>query len=135
MMMWADVFWHHPDLIAEVPDDILLLDWWYEVKEHFETVARITGAGRRCYVCPGTASWISFFPRLETSIANIRGFVRDGLAAGAEGMLLTDWGDGGHYQMFSGLLVPLPLGGGVRLDGEHDRERRLRPRLRPSLPG
>ena len=110
MMMWADVFWHHPDLIPEVPDDILLLDWWYEVKEHFETVARITGAGRRCYVCPGTASWISLFPRLETSIANIRGFVRDGLAAGAEGMLLTDWGDGGHYQMLSGSWYPFLWG-------------------------
>lgn len=110
MMMWADVFWHHPDLIGEVPEDILLLDWWYEVKERYETVARITAAGRRCYVCPGTSSWISLFPRLETAIANIRGFVRDGLAAGAEGMLLTDWGDGGHYQMLSGSWYPFLWG-------------------------
>lgn len=109
-MMWADVFWHYPELIGDVPEDILLLDWWYEVKEHFETVDRIAAAGRRFYVCPGTASWISLFPRLETAIANIRGFVRDGLAAGTEGMLLTDWGDGGHYQLLSGSWYPFLWG-------------------------
>lgn len=109
-MMWADVFWHYPELIGDVPEDILLLDWWYEVKEHFETVDRIAAAGRRFYVCPGTASWISLFPRLETAIANTRGFVRDGLAAGTEGMLITDWGDGGHYQLLSGSWYPFLWG-------------------------
>jgi hypothetical protein len=105
-MMWADVFWHHPELVGEVPDDVLLLDWWYEVKERFETVDVIAKAGRRFYVCPGTASWISLYPRTETAFANIHGFVRDGLAAGAEGMLLTDWGDGGHYQLLSHSWYP-----------------------------
>jgi hypothetical protein len=100
-MMWADVFWHHPELVGDVPEEILLLDWWYEVKERHETVEVIAAAGRRFYVCPGTASWISLYPRTETAFANIAGFVRDGLAAGAAGMLLTDWGDGGHYQLLS----------------------------------
>jgi hypothetical protein len=106
MMMWADMFWHHPDLIPELPEDILLLDWWYERKERYETVDALAEAGRRFYVCPGTSSWSSLFPRLENAIANIRGFVRDGVAAGAEGMLLTDWGDGGHYQPLSQSRYP-----------------------------
>jgi hexosaminidase len=101
MMMWADVLPHHPDLIAELPDDILLLDWWYEAKPRYDTVDALARAGREFYVCPGTASWSTLFPRLENAIVNIRTFVRDGIAAGATGMLLTDWGDGGHYQMIS----------------------------------
>ncbi|MGH2535568.1 MAG: beta-N-acetylhexosaminidase [Thermomicrobiales bacterium] len=105
-MIWADMFWHHPDLIAEMPEDILFLDWWYEQKEHFDTVDVIAQAGRRFWVCPGTSSWISFFPRIENAVSNIQTFVRDGVAAGAEGMLLTDWGDGGHYQMLSNSWYP-----------------------------
>lgn len=100
-MIWADVFWHYPDLVSQLPDDIVLLDWWYEVKERYDTVDVIARSGRRFYVCPGTSSWSALFPRLETAIANIQRFVRDGVAAGAEGMLVTDWGDDGHYQLSS----------------------------------
>jgi len=105
-MMWADMFWHHPDLIPEFPEDILLLDWWYERKDRHDTVDPIAKSGRRFYVCPGTSSWTALFPRLENAIANIRTFVRDGVEAGAEGMLLTDWGDGGHYQLLSHSWYP-----------------------------
>ncbi|MGH2560183.1 MAG: glycoside hydrolase family 20 zincin-like fold domain-containing protein [Thermomicrobiales bacterium] len=105
-MMWADMFWHHPDLIVEMPEEILFLDWWYERKERFDTVDAIASAGRRFWVCPGTSSWTTFFPRIENAVANIETFVRDGVAAGAEGMLLTDWGDGGHYQMLSNSWYP-----------------------------
>jgi hypothetical protein len=106
MMMWADMFWHYPDLIGEMPEDILFLDWWYEPKERYATVDAIAKAGRRFYVCPGTSSWSSFFPRLDNAIHNIRTFVHDGVEAGAEGMLLTDWGDGGHYQPLSNSWYP-----------------------------
>jgi len=98
MMMWADVFWHYPEMMDDVPDDIVLLDWWYEPKERYDTVDKLTG--RRFYVCPGTGAWLSLFPRVERAIANVQGFVRDGVAAGAEGMLMTDWGDFGHFTMF-----------------------------------
>jgi hypothetical protein len=106
MMMWADMFWHHPELITEFPEDILLLDWWYEQKDRYESVEVLAQAGRRFYVCPGTSSWSALFPRLENAVANIRGFVRDGVAAGAAGMLLTDWGDDGHYQLLSHSWYP-----------------------------
>lgn len=98
MMMWADVFWHYPELVGELPDDIVLLDWWYEPKERYDTVGKLQG--RRFYVCPGTGAWLSLFPRVERAIVNVQGFVRDGVAAGAEGMLMTDWGDYGHFTMF-----------------------------------
>jgi hypothetical protein len=98
MMMWADVFWHYPELVVEVPEDIVLLDWWYEPKARYDSVEKLKG--RRFYVCPGSGAWLSLFPRVERAIANIEGFVRAGVDAGAEGMLMTDWGDYGHFGMF-----------------------------------
>lgn len=105
-MVWADMFWHHPELVAEFPDDIILLDWWYEAKDDYATVEVIANAGRRFYVCPGSSSWQALYPRLDNAIANIQGFVRAGIAAGCEGMLMTDWGDQGHYQPLSNSWYP-----------------------------
>jgi|SRR5579884_217571 len=110
MMMWADMMKYYEPLIPELPEDILLLDWEYEPQAHYATLDALAAAKRRFYACPGTSSWISLFPRLDNAIANIRGFVQDGIAAGAEGMLLTDWGDGGHYQHLSHSWYPYLFG-------------------------
>lgn len=95
---WGDILLHHPELIGDVPDDVTLLDWHYAPADEYPTVKTFAQAGRRFWVCPGVGSWNSLFPRLYEANVNIRNFVRDGVAAGAEGMLNTDWGDHGHYQ-------------------------------------
>jgi hexosaminidase len=95
---WGDILLHHPELISEVPDDVTLLDWGYAPADEYPTVKMFSKAGRRFWVCPGVGSWNSIFPRLYDANTNIRNYVRDGIAAGAEGMLNTDWGDAGHYQ-------------------------------------
>jgi hexosaminidase len=106
MMMWADVLKLHPELIGELPDDVLLLDWWYEARPRYETLDALAASGRPFWVCPGTSSWTTLFPRLENAVANTRDYVRQGIAAGASGMLMTDWGDDGHYQMPSNSWYP-----------------------------
>lgn len=98
IQVWGDILLHHPELVGEVPDDVTLLDWHYDPAEEYPSVRVFAQAGRRFWVCPGVGSWNSLFPRLYGANVNIRNFVRDGVAAGAEGMLNTDWGDGGHYQ-------------------------------------
>lgn len=98
IQVWGDILLHHPELIGEVPQDITLLDWHYDPAPTYPTVKTFADAGRRFWVCPGVGSWNSLFPRLYKANANIRNLVRDGVAAGAEGMLNTDWGDYGHYQ-------------------------------------
>jgi hexosaminidase len=98
IQVWGDVLLHHPELIAELPDDVTLLDWRYDPADEYPTVETFARAGRRFWVCPGVGSWNSLFPRLYGANANVRCLVRDGVAAGAEGMLNTDWGDFGHYQ-------------------------------------
>ena len=96
--VWGDILLHHPELIGELPDDVTLLDWHYHPADEYPTVKIFAEAGRRFWVCPGVGSWNTIFPRLYGANVNVRNFVRDGVAAGAEGMLNTDWGDHGHYQ-------------------------------------
>jgi hypothetical protein len=117
IMVWADVLHHHPELVPELPEDVLLLDWEYAALEHYPTTAALAKAGRTFWVCPGTSTWNSFFPRLDGALANIRQFVRDGLDAGATGMLLTDWGDYGHYQPLSLSWYPYLFGAATAWSG------------------
>jgi hexosaminidase len=98
IQMWGDILLHHPELIDDVPDDVTLLDWHYDPADEYPTVKTFAEAGRRFWVCPGVGSWNSVFPRLYGANVNIRNLTRDGVDAGAEGMLNTDWGDHGHYQ-------------------------------------
>jgi hypothetical protein len=102
MAFWADTVTSAPDLIAEVPKDAIALEWGYEASHPFaEHLAALRGAGLACYVCPGTSSWNSFAGRTHNAIENIAKAAREGQAAGATGLLVTDWGDHGHLQPLS----------------------------------
>ncbi|MFN8485382.1 MAG: glycoside hydrolase family 20 zincin-like fold domain-containing protein [Anaerolineae bacterium] len=98
IQVWADIINEYPELIPEIPDDVILLDWWYESQPTYPTIDAIARAGRRFMVCPGVSAWNTTFPRIDNALGNIRGYTRAGIAAGAVGMLNTEWGDYGHYQ-------------------------------------
>lgn len=117
IMLWADVLHHHPELVPELPDDVILLDWSYEAADHYPTTTVLGQSGRPFYVCPGTSTWNTLFPRLDNALGNIRDYVRDGIAAGTSGMLLTDWGDLGHYQPLSLSWYPYLWGAEVAWTG------------------
>ena len=123
IQVWGDVLLRHPELLHDLPDDVTVLDWQYHPAPEYPSARVFARAGRRFWVCPGTGSWNSLFPRLNDARTNIRTLVRDGVRAGSmdggtpalaggeraangvasapgpcEGSLLTDWGDFGHYQ-------------------------------------
>jgi hexosaminidase len=97
IMFWGDIIRHYPELIAEIPMDVLVLDWNYNGNHKFNTIKDFKVAGVPFYGCPGTSSWQSLFPRLPEAMANIHGFAQAAKRHGARGLLNTDWGDGGHY--------------------------------------
>jgi len=106
MMVWDDIFLHYPELTSEIPRDAILLSWAYEAKPAYPQLEGFAQAGLRQIVCPGTSAWNTLFPRLANARGNIRAFARDGIAVGAIGLLLTDWGDGGHYNSPGPSLYP-----------------------------
>jgi len=70
-------------------------------------------SGRPFWVAPGTSSWNSLVGRIDNATANLLDAARAGLADGASGFLITDWGDGGHLQPPSVSFGPLVYGGAV----------------------
>ena len=106
MMFWGDIVLHHPELIPEIPDDAICLNWGYEANHPFEKeCGALASAGRKFIVCPGTSAWGSLFGRVENMAGNIDNAVAAGRGNGAQGYLLADWGDGGHPQPW---IVSLP---------------------------
>jgi hypothetical protein len=98
-MIWGDVVHAHPERIAELDRDLVLLDWWYEAQHDFDRVKVFSDHGIEFLVCPGTSSWNALFPRLDNSLANIAGYAAAGKRHRAWGLITTDWGDGGHYNL------------------------------------
>jgi hexosaminidase len=99
MRFWGDIIIEHPELVPELPQDVTVLEWGYEADHPFaEHAATFASSKLPFYVCPGTSSWNSIGGRTENCLANIDGAVRHGLANGAAGCLVTDWGDNGHWQ-------------------------------------
>lgn len=97
VMFWGDIIRHYPDLIRKIPSDVIVLDWGYGHDHPFDRIKDFHSAGLPFYACPGTSSWVSLFPRLPEAMENIHGFAEAGRRYGADGLLNTDWGDGGHY--------------------------------------
>ena len=102
LMFWGDIVLQHPELIPEIPRDVVLLNWFYEGghRRHIERTCRaFARCGLPMVVCPGTSSWNTLFARTDLAMANIRQFARAGKKHGALGLLNTDWGDGGHRNL------------------------------------
>jgi len=87
MLMWADVMAPHPELLADLPPGVTLVEWGYEADHAFDArCGRIAAAGRPFWVAPGTSG------RIANMVANIAGAARAAADHDGEGMLVTAWG-------------------------------------------
>jgi len=142
VQFWGDMLRGHPELVAELPrDDTIALVWHYEAPLGVEAVASLPEAARETlaefgltpeslrgfaghvptfadaglpfWVCPGTSTWNALVGRLPNAKANLCDAAEVGLAHGAGGLLITDWGDNGHLQPPSVSFPPLAYGAAV----------------------
>ncbi|MDT8296833.1 MAG: family 20 glycosylhydrolase [Spirochaetaceae bacterium] len=103
---WADIILNYPELLKDIPDDVVVMNWGYESDHPFDEETRILAeSGRVFHVCPGTSSWNSLAGRWDNALENIRAAVKWGRDRGASGLLVTDWGDNGHKQQY---VVSMP---------------------------
>lgn len=95
--IWGDIVLKHPEIIPELPPEMVLLNWDYNPNGRMLTrTNEFAEAGLPLVCCPGTNGWQSHGTRLGVSMRNIHQFVGIARDHGAEGVLNTDWGDGGH---------------------------------------
>jgi hypothetical protein len=111
MMFWGDIILHYPELIRELPRDLIALNWGYEANHPFGREAALFAKAKiPFYVCPGTATWMTLIGRHDTAFANLRLGAEAGRRHGALGYLNTDWGDGGHPQPLAVSYLPYLAG-------------------------
>ena len=114
MQFWGDIILEYPELIPELPDNIIAMEWGYEANHPFaRRGSRFAASGIPFYVCPGTSSWNSLLSRTDNALENLRLAARNGLDNGAIGYLVTDWGDNGHWQFAPVSFVPFAYGAAV----------------------
>ncbi len=117
-MFWGDIILKHPELVVELPKDLIALDWGYEGNHPFHEEARkFKEAGLDFYVCPGTSAWNSLCGRVENMRENMIAAERAGREYGAKGFMVTDWGDGGHWQPLAASLPGIIYGGCLANEG------------------
>jgi len=99
MNFWGDIIIQHPELVPELPKDIVVLEWGYEDTHPFEQHGeKFAQTGLPFDVCPGTSSWMSITGRTDNCLGNLRNAAANGAKYHARGFLITDWGDAGHPQ-------------------------------------
>jgi hexosaminidase len=110
LMFWGDIALHHPDLIGNIPKDLIVMNWQYGARDDFWTsIKPFQDAGLEQFVCPGAQTWNQIFPNTGSAVKNIVNFVRDGQKAGAIGMMNTTWDDDGE-SLFEMAWYPIALG-------------------------
>lgn len=110
VMMWADILLKHPEVIGELPEDTVFLNWNYDANPPEENVAKFAELNRKQIVCPGTTTWNRFCENIEIEEQNISRMAEYGYKYGALGVLNTNWGDWGNIASIDNSMYGLILG-------------------------
>lgn len=98
-LFWSDMLHRHEDTQSRVPSDATALVWGYEADAPFDSrLAQLREHDIDAWVCPGTSCWRSLVGRSSVRRSNTAAAARAGANHGADGFLLTEWGDLGHRQ-------------------------------------
>jgi hypothetical protein len=72
LMFWGDIALHHPDLIGNVPKDMIVMNWQYGARDDYSnSIDPFKNAGLDQFVCPSAQNYNQVFPNLDGSSKNI----------------------------------------------------------------
>ena len=110
VLFWGDVILNHKELLKDIPEDTICLNWDYWCKATENNTRTIWESKRKQWVCPGTGGWSHLMNLIENSFENINRMVSYGVKYGADGILNTDWGDYGHINSLSNSVPSIIYG-------------------------
>lgn len=96
VMLWGDIVLKHAELLPEISEKAVLLNWDYRKNPPLGQIKCFERAGRRQIVCPGIGGWSRLSECVTVSESNIRKMAVFAVLCGADGLLNTNWGDYGH---------------------------------------
>ena len=104
VMMWGDIADKHPEILANLDDDIFLIAWSYVDKNDFDDFLKpYKESGRSFFVAPGVSLSERVWPKHYEFRKNISNLCRDGYKNGALGVINTCWDDFGESLINSAL--------------------------------
>ncbi len=95
VMMYGDMLLRHRDILAQIPRDIIVVDWQYYVADRYPSAEVFAEAGQPFIVSPGIQNWNRLYPDQAAAWLNICQFSREGYRTGAQGVITSNWGDYG----------------------------------------
>ncbi|MFW5996080.1 MAG: glycoside hydrolase family 20 zincin-like fold domain-containing protein, partial [Halanaerobiaceae bacterium] len=110
VMFWGDIILDYPELLDELPEDLICLNWYYGEEPCEENFRAMAGSGIPQYVCPGVSGWNRLMNDMDTAFQNITRMVGYGKKYDAAGVLNTDWGDYGHINLFASSMPGMIYG-------------------------
>ncbi len=116
---WSDIVKDYAHLLDRLPRDSTVLHWGYDDRANYEGTEVFVSAGLDTFVCPGTSGWKRIINAVDLAERNISTFAAAGKAHGARGLLNTDWGDHGHFNMPASSLHGIALGAAAAWSADH----------------
>ncbi|NOY78006.1 MAG: family 20 glycosylhydrolase [Calditrichaeota bacterium] len=95
MIMYGDIILRNPEILTQLPKDILIMDWHYHASDDFPSVEFFQRTGRKFLISPGVSDWRRIFPDVTKSLVNIKYYTQKGALYGALGSIVSTWGDYG----------------------------------------
>lgn len=136
VQFWGDILYKHPKVLPRLPDGVIPVPWTYEAARSVDDLpdsvrARLAAVGVDAadfvagfapqiptfaeapfpfIVAPGTSTWNSLIGRIDNAYGNLDDAADSARNNGADGVLITEWGDGGHLQPPSVGWLPIAYG-------------------------
>lgn len=95
-MFWGDIICGHPELYAQLPEQVICLNWGYGDDQPDRESRILHDVGAIQYLCPGVRGWNTWVNMIRGGYRNITRMCSYARQYGAVGVLNTDWGDFGH---------------------------------------
>ncbi|HEX2945614.1 MAG TPA: family 20 glycosylhydrolase [Clostridia bacterium] len=118
VMMWGDILLKYPEVLKDLPEGVILLNWNYDPNAAEDGIRAIAEAGFEQYACPGVQGWNRLINDMDAANRNIAAMVSHGLKYAAKGILNTDWGDFGHINLLAGSMPGAIFGAGLSWNGD-----------------
>ena len=94
VMAWADVMVHYPEIISDLPANIIAVPWTYDPQKDYKPwIGPLVEHHVPYLFAPGVRSWGEIAPDFDLTFANIDAFLAAGRPANALGMINTLWAD------------------------------------------
>ena len=95
VMMYGDIILSHPEILEQIPKDIIIVDWHYFPRFKYPSTKLFKEAGFNYIVSPTVWNFNAAFPENFLAVPNIETFTREGINDGSIGMINSCWGDYG----------------------------------------